>query len=76
MSVPLPNMEPASSPGSTPTNRFKTVNSVRFFRCKKVTYLWDDESGIFYPMRGLDHNTDTGMFHQQVHSVLFIRNSK
>ena len=62
MSVPLPNTEPPTA-GAT-TNRFKTVQSVRFFRCKKVTYLWDEEGSMFYPLKGLDHNTDTGLYHQ------------
>ena len=51
---------------------FKPVQSMRFFRCKKVTYLWDEDSSLFYPLRGLDHNVDTATFHQQVRLRIFV----
>ena len=35
----------------------------RYFRCKKLTYVWDEDDSVFYPLRGLDSEVPVSAFH-------------
>ena len=35
----------------------------RYFRCKKLTYVWDEGDSVFYPLRGLDSEVPVSAFH-------------
>ncbi len=41
------------------------VPSYKYFRCQKVTYIWDEESRAFYANHGLDNSTPLEHFHLQ-----------
>ena len=43
----------------------REVNSYRFFRCKKVTYIWDSEERVFFDLKMLDNNVPLNFYHLQ-----------
>lgn len=44
---------------------FKTVDSIRMFKCKQLRYVWDEQSGRFAKLVGLDTDVPSVMLHQQ-----------
>lgn len=44
--------------------QFKKVQSIVFFTCKKLTYIWDPERTEFLKLRGLDVDVFTSTLHQ------------
>ncbi|XP_063707485.1 polyamine-transporting ATPase 13A3 isoform X3 [Culicoides brevitarsis] len=44
---------------------FKYTDSVRYFICKKLRYIWDPQMGTFLPLRGLDMNVPSTTLHHQ-----------
>ncbi|KAJ4431250.1 hypothetical protein ANN_19847 [Periplaneta americana] len=44
---------------------FKELPVLRLFRCKKLSYVWDDDRGEFLKLRGLDRDITTAGLHQQ-----------
>uniref|UniRef100_A0A023F2U2 Cation-transporting ATPase n=1 Tax=Triatoma infestans TaxID=30076 RepID=A0A023F2U2_TRIIF len=42
---------------------FKEMDTVRLFKCKKITYVWDPDENIFYKLRGLDLNIAASALH-------------
>ncbi|XP_049844952.1 polyamine-transporting ATPase 13A3 isoform X1 [Schistocerca gregaria] len=43
---------------------FKSYNVLRLFRCKKQTYVWDEDSGDFHKLCGLDKRVLVSVLHQ------------
>ena len=41
------------------------VNEYRFFRCKKVTHIWDSENSMFFELKMLDSNVPLNFYHLQ-----------
>lgn len=41
------------------------TESVRYFMCKKLRYIWDPQMGNFLPLRGLDMNVPSSTLHHQ-----------
>jgi cation-transporting ATPase 13A3/4/5 len=39
--------------------------SLRLFRCKKLSYIWDEDHGEFLKLCGLDRDISTAALHQQ-----------
>jgi cation-transporting ATPase 13A3/4/5 len=39
--------------------------SLRVFRCKKLTYVWDEDRGEFLKLCSLDRDVSTAALHQQ-----------
>jgi cation-transporting ATPase 13A3/4/5 len=39
--------------------------SLRVFRCKKLSYVWDEDRGEFLKLCGLDRDVSTAELHQQ-----------
>ncbi len=61
-----PDTEPGFELSSPDGPMFRRVASYRFFRCQKVTYIWDESSSRFYANHGLDVRAPLSLFHQQV----------
>jgi cation-transporting ATPase 13A3/4/5 len=38
---------------------------LRVFRCKKLSYVWDEDRGEFLKLCGLDRDISTAALHQQ-----------
>ena len=57
--VTLPMPEPSGQ------DKYREVSALRFFYCKKETYIWDDRSCQFFLLRGLDHEMPCEGFYQQ-----------
>ena len=43
----------------------REVSMYRFFRNKKVTYIWDPETHSFFKLRMLDNNVQLSFYHHQ-----------
>ena len=43
----------------------RQVDKFRFFRCKKVTYIWDAEQATFFNLKMLDSNVPINYYHLQ-----------
>lgn len=55
-----------SAPTPDGGNQFRQISALRYFHCKRETYLWDEESASFFLLKGLDHNSHCEMFYQQI----------
>ncbi|KAJ6641943.1 putative cation-transporting ATPase W08D2.5, partial [Pseudolycoriella hygida] len=44
---------------------FKTLDSIRIFKCKQLRYIWDSQTNSFVKLKGLDHNVSSVVLHQQ-----------
>ena len=43
----------------------REVNEFRFFRNKKITYVWDPEAHLFFDLKMLDNNVPLSYYHTQ-----------
>ena len=43
----------------------KKVNCIRFFRCKKIMYIWDSDVGAFSDLKMMDNNVPINHYHGQ-----------
>ena len=43
----------------------REVNEFRFFRCKKVTYVWNADERMFFGLKMLDNNVPLNFYHLQ-----------
>lgn len=50
------------------------VETVRYFNCKKLRYVWDAESMSFTKLKGLDVNVPSLTIHKQKAISSFTRN--
>ncbi|XP_059084646.1 polyamine-transporting ATPase 13A3-like isoform X1 [Tigriopus californicus] len=43
----------------------RSVHSYKYFNCKKVKYIWDENNAQFFPLSGMDHQMPISVFHAQ-----------
>lgn len=41
------------------------VDTVRYFSCRKIRFIWDPDLSQFYRLNGLDNEVPTSYFHQE-----------
>lgn len=55
-----------SMPDPSGGNKFKFVGKLRYFYCKKETYIWDESSASFFLLKGLEHNMPCEQFYEEM----------
>ena len=45
-------------------SRFRQTESYRYFRCQRISYLWDSDSGTFFASHGLDLGVRAEEYHE------------
>ncbi|KAL5289522.1 hypothetical protein ACFFRR_009558 [Megaselia abdita] len=43
---------------------FRKTKSIRMFKCKQLRYVWNDETGEFQPLKGLDNSVSNVYLHK------------
>lgn len=41
------------------------METVRYFSCRKIRFIWDPDVCQFYKLNGLDHDVFTSYYHQE-----------
>lgn len=44
---------------------FAEIETVRYFSCRKIRFIWDPDSCSFYKLNGLDSEVYTSYYHQE-----------